>query len=230
MPKQTFLNLPEEKQSSIIHVAIDEFAEHGFEGASITQMVSRAGIAKGSFYQYFEDKHDLFMVLVELLSQEKRSYFQNRQPPNPDLDFFGYLRWVMEAGFEFTTVQPRLAQAVSRVLFGEAMAQGALFEEVRASSARMLNELMCRAIARGDIDASIDPRVATFIFETLLNNVGLFILSEQDVRPELLAQGNIDWLKSNRSREIMDDVLSVLEYGFRKRNTGEERLNDLQPE
>ena len=219
MPKQTFLNLPEEKRRLIIDVAIDEFAERGFEGASITQMVSRAGIAKGSFYQYFTDKHDLFMVLVHLLTQEKLAYFKNRQPPNPDLDFFGYLRWLMEAGFEFTTVQPRLAQAVSRVLFGETMAQGALFKEIRESSGRMLTEMMCQAIERGDIDASIDPRVATFIFETLLNHVGLFILNEQDVRPEMLTQGNIEWLKSNRSREIMDDVLTVLEYGFRKRDT-----------
>jgi AcrR family transcriptional regulator len=41
-----FYNLPNEKRALIEEVAIDEFAEHGFEGASISAMVSRAGIAK----------------------------------------------------------------------------------------------------------------------------------------------------------------------------------------
>ncbi len=32
-----------------------------------------------------------------------------------------------------------------------------------------------------------------------------------------LAQGSIGWLKSDRSRQIMDDVLCVLEHGLRRR-------------
>ncbi len=60
MPKQTFLNLPEEKRARIVDVALTEFAEKGYTGASITGIVAAAGIAKGSFYQYFEDKDDLY--------------------------------------------------------------------------------------------------------------------------------------------------------------------------
>ena len=32
MPKQTFLNLPEEKRQIIVNAAVDEFTEFGFEG------------------------------------------------------------------------------------------------------------------------------------------------------------------------------------------------------
>jgi AcrR family transcriptional regulator len=53
MPNQTFFNLAEEKREQITQVAIDEFANNDYGGGSISRIVARAGIAKGSFYQYF---------------------------------------------------------------------------------------------------------------------------------------------------------------------------------
>ena len=59
MPKETFLNLPEEKRNRILDAAIQEFAANPYDVASISNIVRKVGIAKGSFYQYFEDKKDL---------------------------------------------------------------------------------------------------------------------------------------------------------------------------
>ena len=67
MPKQTFLNLPEEKRNTIITAAINEFAEYGLENASTNRIVANSGISKGSFYQYFEDKQDVFMYLLTVV-------------------------------------------------------------------------------------------------------------------------------------------------------------------
>jgi AcrR family transcriptional regulator len=39
MPKDTFLNLPEEKRAHIERVAMEEFADHGYDNASITRIV-----------------------------------------------------------------------------------------------------------------------------------------------------------------------------------------------
>jgi TetR/AcrR family transcriptional regulator len=54
MPKQTFFNLPDEKRDLITDVVIDEFADNDYDKVSISRIVQRAGIAKGSFYQYFD--------------------------------------------------------------------------------------------------------------------------------------------------------------------------------
>jgi AcrR family transcriptional regulator len=51
VPNQTFFNLPEDKRRQILEVAIDEFADNDFKNVSISHMVARAGIAKGSFYR-----------------------------------------------------------------------------------------------------------------------------------------------------------------------------------
>ena len=49
MPKDTFLNLPKEKQERIIDAAIDEFATHSFHQARVTAIAEQAEIAVGSF-------------------------------------------------------------------------------------------------------------------------------------------------------------------------------------
>jgi TetR/AcrR family transcriptional regulator len=216
MPKATFYNLPDDKRTLIEDIAIDEFAERGFEGASISAIVARAGIAKGSFYQYFEDKHDLFMHLVDLVGQRKMEAFAGHTPPDPNLDIFAYLRWALEAGMEFSAVQSKLNAAVSRVLFGEGLIHGSMFREMREQSAQVFTGMIEGAIARGDIDPRIDAPTAAFVLETLLNSAGLFILNAQAVNPDDLAAGSIAWLRSERAQEIMASLLHVIEHGLRR--------------
>lgn len=65
MCSETFLRLPEEKRSRILNAAWEEFTRVSFADASINQIVRRAGIARGSFYQYFKDKEALVAYLLE---------------------------------------------------------------------------------------------------------------------------------------------------------------------
>lgn len=64
MPKETFFNLNEEKQEKVVRSAISEFLKHGFEKGNIGDIAKSAGVAKGSMYQYFENKRELFMYSV----------------------------------------------------------------------------------------------------------------------------------------------------------------------
>ncbi len=86
MPKVTFKNLPEEKRLLIEKEAISEFAAFGYDEASINRIVDKCQIAKGSFYQYFEDKKDLFLYLVKRINGKKLKYispvFQNPEKYN----------------------------------------------------------------------------------------------------------------------------------------------------
>ncbi len=81
MPKQTFFNLPQEKRDTIINAAVDEFAEYGLVNASTNRIVKNSGIAKGSFYQYFEDKEDVFKYLLSMIEQMEMAFFEVRPPP-----------------------------------------------------------------------------------------------------------------------------------------------------
>ncbi|WP_423802237.1 TetR/AcrR family transcriptional regulator [Neobacillus sp. SAB-20_R2A] len=69
MPKQTFFHLPKDKQDTLIQSARKEFSRVPLHEASIANIIKDAGIPRGSFYQYFEDKEDLFYYLLSRLSQ-----------------------------------------------------------------------------------------------------------------------------------------------------------------
>ena len=65
MPTQTFFNLQSDKQNKILDVSKKEFSKYGFYEASINRIIKEAGISRGSFYQYFESKEDLFLYIID---------------------------------------------------------------------------------------------------------------------------------------------------------------------
>lgn len=77
MVSTTFLNLKEEKQDRIIQAALEEFSENSFSDASITSIVKKAKISRGSFYQYFGNKENLYQYLVNKLYVKHRQDLYN---------------------------------------------------------------------------------------------------------------------------------------------------------
>lgn len=75
MPKQTFFNLPEDKRNKLIESAEIEFTRVPLFQASIANIIKMAGISRGSFYQYFEDKDDLYSYLLEGKLKKAKLYF-----------------------------------------------------------------------------------------------------------------------------------------------------------
>ncbi|MCH1624585.1 TetR/AcrR family transcriptional regulator [Fredinandcohnia quinoae] len=75
MPKLTFFNLPEEKKQTLIQAAEKEFSRVPLFEASITNIIKEAGIPRGSFYQYFEDKDDAFFFLVNEFARKMNISF-----------------------------------------------------------------------------------------------------------------------------------------------------------
>ena len=67
MPSDTFFRLPESKRERLMDAAWEEFTAVRCSDASINKIIRSAGIPRGSFYQYFTDKDDLFLYLVRPL-------------------------------------------------------------------------------------------------------------------------------------------------------------------
>lgn len=76
MPKDTFLNLSEDKKNKIIDAAKKEFARVPIEEASIKNIVEEAEIARGSFYQYFESKEDLLKYILNSKAKNLEAFLK----------------------------------------------------------------------------------------------------------------------------------------------------------
>ena len=65
MPLKTFENLSPERKKEIIDTCLEEFTLHDYREASLTRIIQKLGLAKGSFYRYFESKKDLYIYLID---------------------------------------------------------------------------------------------------------------------------------------------------------------------
>ncbi len=74
MPREAFNNLKPKKQKKIFAVAKTIFTENAYEDVSISQVISKVGISRGSFYLYFENKLDLYLYV---LSSNRKSLVEN---------------------------------------------------------------------------------------------------------------------------------------------------------
>ncbi|MBN2117768.1 MAG: TetR/AcrR family transcriptional regulator [Anaerolineales bacterium] len=211
MPKQTFFNLPQEKRETIINAAVEEFAEYGLENASTNRIVENSGISKGSFYQYFEDKEDVFTYLLSVIEREKMEYFKGKHPPSSNMDTFEYFRWMIKTGMEFNSAYPRMTQAITRVLLGEGRYYGRNFGDLRQKTTQALSMMIKQAIQRGEVDPSVDVELAVMVMDTWSNAISTYILNEGMKHKDMMK-----WVRSAKTQEKIDKLLYVMEYGLRK--------------
>jgi len=65
MPKETFFNLNSKKREKIELEIEKELGRTGFDKFSISKIIQKAEIPRGSFYQYFENKEDAIKYIVQ---------------------------------------------------------------------------------------------------------------------------------------------------------------------
>ncbi|MBT29353.1 MAG: hypothetical protein CMO01_06790 [Thalassobius sp.] len=105
MPKDTFFKLKEDKKRKLTEAFLREFSLKSYDEASITSVVKELGIAKGSVYQYFNDKLDLFMYLVGESSKVKQQYVAEIKREDFD-DYWAFFRKLFSEGVKFDLENP----------------------------------------------------------------------------------------------------------------------------
>ena len=168
LPKDTFYNLPAEKRALICQVAIAEFAEYEYELASINRIVTKSGISKGSFYQYFENKKALFLYLMQLVAEEKIKYISPIMGNPEEHDFFTLLREMYISGIRFGAAHPEYAEIGNKLLRNK---NAAIYKEAMANNIPAANEffetLLEGAIVRGEVRADIDIKMFAFLITSM---------------------------------------------------------------
>ncbi|MFQ5448610.1 MAG: TetR/AcrR family transcriptional regulator, partial [Saprospiraceae bacterium] len=152
---------------------IDEFAEYGYDKASINRIVEQSNIAKGSFYQYFKNKRDLYKHLFTRFGEEK---LQSMSPvlANPNaLDFFTLITELYRSGLAFAKANPKAARIGNRLFQNrDHPVHQELIEESEAAGVAFFKPLIERAIAAGELRPDINVTFAVHIITTL--NLSIF--------------------------------------------------------
>jgi TetR/AcrR family transcriptional regulator len=88
-----FEKLAEEKKKKIIDAAIREFSKDGYINASTNNIVKEAGIAKGALFNYFGNKKNLYLYILDYMIDHYVNYMVEKiNVNNPDI-FQRILEW-----------------------------------------------------------------------------------------------------------------------------------------
>ena len=216
MPQATFFNLPEEKRQKILECALDEFAAHDYDSASVSKIVAKAGIAKGSLYQYFADKSDLHAYLLDLASQKKNEMMAAARPPNPEATLFDTLRWLFEEMGKFELLYPQLAKVGYRAAYGKSPLPEAIIAKGRQATLQYFTQLIEQGKQRGEIRPDIDPSAAAFMFTATLTQLGDFLAKSAGVEAHDIAEQGSYPVHAPAVRQMLDQIITILQSGMAK--------------
>ncbi len=214
MPKATFFNLPQEKQNRILEIAAGEFAAHPYNVASISKIVRQAGIAKGSFYQYFEDKKGLYQTLIEIGTDAKLNLLEELPAPDPNSDLFDYLKWQFLGTVIFEVRYPDLAGVLNRA-FVEEIPFPEITEELRRrGTTQFFKQLISQGITHGDVAVWVDPDIAAFLMETVFYQFGKYMIRRLDLSNTETLEQSI--LENDTAKQILNNLMDILEGGIKQ--------------
>jgi AcrR family transcriptional regulator len=179
----------------LLEAAAAEFGERGFHEAAITGITTRAGVALGSFYTYFESKEELFRALVRDMSHQVRAHVAEAVATAPDR--LAAERIGLAAYIAFVRKHPELYRIIEEAQF---VAED-VYREHYLTFAQGYTRGLAAARARGEIvDGPDEPRAWALI------GISVFLgmrygLWQQDLTPE----------------QVADAAVAMVSEGLRKR-------------
>lgn len=156
--------------------AIDEFSRHDYRSASVSSIVARAGIAKGSLYQYFENKSDLYQYLLDLVMQKKAEFMANAISIDQNQDVFETLHLLFSRMAAFEVQFPDLARIGYRALNGTSPLPEEIINKGRLATRDLFIQLIETGKKNGSIRPDVDAIAAGYIITAAITELGSFLI------------------------------------------------------
>lgn len=135
----------EARRSQILDRAAPVFASRGYHGASVSDLVTAAGVARGTFYLYFSSKDEIFLALLDDLLRHLRAQVRGVDlrpdaPPIPD-------QLPAIVGRVLTTLLDN--RPLARIVFREAVALGPAVDQRLAAFHQELHAWLAASLRVG---------------------------------------------------------------------------------
>jgi len=158
MPTVTWARVDAARRAAVVEAAEAEFGMHGFSGGSLNVIARRAGVAKGSLFQYFADKRDLYAFIADIASQRVRAYMEDRiRELDPSRPFFEFLTDWLDAWVAYFADHPHeRALHAAATLEVDTDARVSVQNVIHRHYLEVLRPLIHDARVRGDLRADSD--------------------------------------------------------------------------
>ncbi len=164
MPKDTFFNLSQEKQERIIESAKAAFSKKRYSAVTIDAIVALAKIPKGSFYQYFDNKDDLYKYIFYDVGKDKKEMLLEALDQYGELDFSKMLMQLMNKAYEFEARDRRIFELKQRFLNEVPQeTKNIILSELVPATMDLYKQIILKYIQNTTFREDIDVETAAFI-------------------------------------------------------------------
>lgn len=171
MPSTTFFNLPEDKQKHIMDVITDELSKNTYETFNISNVVRRTGIARGSFYQYFKDKDDVFTYFYTYIGKIKFDYFGYLFDPSHDVPLFERFNQIYAKGLQFRIDHPKLVDVARQFLRSPHFIDDPEYQKNIDLAINLYASFIQADIDKKRIKPDIDPKLLGEMLMVIFNHI-----------------------------------------------------------
>jgi AcrR family transcriptional regulator len=172
----------EQRRSQVLQCARKVFAERGYHAAGVADIIREAGVARGTFYLYFESKRAIFDELLDVLFLELEGKIRRVDPTNGAED--SARQMLDNVGRVLDTLLRN--RDLTRILLREAVGLDAGFDRKLDELYRRLAGLIERSLTSGQemgLVRELDRRVASLMILGALKQVLDHSLAEPGVLP-----------------------------------------------
>ncbi len=189
------------KRSDIVKAAIDVFSRKGYHNTRMEEIALVAGAGKGTIYEYFDGKLELFQ---EILSTGWQAFEENTALEKIEsLPIEELLQGLIYSHLRFFEEHRQLTQ----VTFGDVGTIDreliAWARQMRADKERRLQALIETAMVRQEIRDDLDARVISRLLCAII--------------PYFAVTGALDG-KDHDSQALADQITSALLNGIKRQN------------
>ena len=115
MARPRFDRADPSKREAILQAAAKEFAQVGFEGASVNRVLEGAGLSKGAFYYYFDDKADLACTVLHWIYSDVLAMCERLPMPADAATFWDVVHQISRQSLEMLQRAPCSNELLSRM-------------------------------------------------------------------------------------------------------------------
>ncbi|BCS80976.1 TetR/AcrR family transcriptional regulator [Anaerocellum diazotrophicum] len=211
MPKQTFLNLPEEKRNLITDTLIKHFSQKPYHKVDISDVARECNVAKGSMYQYFENKKDMYFYAIEVSYQRFLKLLEKLDMVHVNL--FDYY----ENSIEATWVAMKDLKSEYLLLERAFFSQDSPFkDEINEKFLKQSREFLVKIIKynqqKGYIRDDIDPVIISIFLEGASFYMKKFVIEEALSRTSTTLDLDISYFK-----DALSQFIKLLKEGIGKK-------------
>lgn len=218
MPTNTFKNLPENKRQRIIDTCFKEFALHNYEQASVSRIVKELGIAKGSIFQYFGSKKELYRFLINYAGQKKLEV-SKVMLETEIVDFFDWYKKVYSFGIQFDIQYPLYSGFLYNVVRERNYKDvEAFYIDSKTKVFQFIESKLNEQLEKGKIRDDINIKTLAFIFYQVHTGVFdyLSMLYGVDFRENIKQGKPLFSVSKDQIDNMLHEFTSILKTGMQK--------------